>query len=333
MEILVWGGFIGLIILFVMLDLGVFHRRCHVPRIREALGWTAIWVALALAFNVFVYFLYAENWLGWTDHASHALTGRQAAMQYFLGYVLEKSLSIDNLFVIAMVFSYFGIPGEHQHRVLLWGILGAILLRGMMIGLGSLLLSTFSWMVYVFGALLIVSAAKMWMIQNETVDPDRNLLVRLCRLIFPVVSEASPNRFFVIRPDGRRAATSLFLSLLIVESSDVVFAVDSIPAIFAVTRDPFLVFTSNIFAILGLRALYFALSGMMIKFRYLKTSLVFLLAYIGIKMLVSHHYQIANGVSLMIIGAILSVGVVASVMAERKSTDQSELPAGKERDP
>lgn len=322
MLIIVWIAFLALVLTLVMLDLGVFHRKAHVISITESLAWTGVWVVLALAFNVFVFYLYDQNWLGWTDIPSHDLSGERAAIQFFTGYLLEKSLSVDNIFVIAMVFAYFGVPLAEQHRVLYWGILGAVVLRAIMISSGALLIEQFDWIVYVFGALLLASAAKMLLLRHDNVHLDRNLFVRLVRRRYPVTSEFHGSEFFVLE-NGARAATPLFLALVLVETSDVMFAIDSIPAIFAVTRDPFLVFTSNVFAILGLRSLYFAVAGMMDKFRYLKLSLVFILAYVGVKMILSHHYPIPNLVSLAIIGALLAVGLLASFFAAQQ--DEAKL--------
>lgn len=329
MPALIWIGFVVFIVAMVLLDLGVFHRKARVISIGEALAWTFVWVALALAFNVLVYFLYQENWLGWSEIASHHLAGREAALQFFTGYVIEKSLSVDNIFVIAMIFAYFRVPLTEQHRVLFWGIMGALVLRGLMIGLGAVLISRFDWTVYVFGVLLILSAVKMLVARHDNIDPDKNLAIRLVRRLYPVSNEFDGSKFFTTQ-HGRRVMTPLMLTLVLVETSDVMFAVDSIPAIFAVTRDPFLVFTSNVFAILGLRSLYFALAGLIEKFRYLKMSLVFLLAYIGVKMLLSHHHPIPNGVSLAIIGGILSVGVLASVWASTKDTAKLVSPLANE---
>jgi len=309
---LVWAGFLLLITLIVALDLGVFHRKAHVVSFPEALGWTAVWIATALLFNVGVYFLYELNPSGW-DIDTAQLTGSQAALQFFTGYVVEKSLSIDNVFVIAMIFAYFRVPLAEQHRVLFWGIFGALVLRGIMIFLGVILIQRFSWVTYVFGALLIYSAARMLAVRHDTLDPNSNLLVRVVRKFYPVTTEFHGSRFFVDN-NGVRTATPLLLALVMVEASDVTFAIDSIPAIFAITTDPFIIFTSNVFAVLGLRSLYFVLAGLMEKFRYLKSSLVFLLAYIGVKMLLVHHYPIPTGVSLSIIGGILAVGVLASVL-------------------
>lgn len=311
MTLSIWLAFLVFVFTMVALDLGVFHRRIEVPTIRNALTWTLIWVAMALAFNVVVYLLYENNY-SWASLATEHLTGRQAATQFLLGYVLEKSLSVDNIFVIAMIFAYFRVPVEMQHRVLFWGILGAVILRGVMIALGVALINRFDWVTYVFGALLIYTAIKMVTLRQETVDPAQNPLVRLARRWLPVTDTYHGSRFFV-REGGRRIATPLFLALLLVESSDVMFAVDSIPAVFAVTRDPFIVFTSNIFAILGLRSLYFVLAGYMAKFRYLKSALVFVLAYVGVKMMLSNHYHIPGEVSMGVILGILAVGIFASI--------------------
>lgn len=306
----VWIAFLALIAVVVALDLGVFHRRRHVVTLPEALGWTAVWVSLAMAFNVGVYYLYELNPSGW-DMDTAQLTGFEAAVQFFTGYLVEKSLSIDNIFVIAMVFAHFRVPLEDQHRVLFWGILGAVILRGIMIIGGVAVIERFEWVVYVFGAILLFSAASMLVTRHDNLAPENNFVIRTVRRIYPVTNEFHGSHFFV-RIDGVRTATPLFLALMLVEASDVTFALDSIPAIFAITRDPFIIFTSNVFAILGLRSLYFVLAGLMDKFRYLKMSLVFLLAYIGVKMMLVHHFPIPNLVSLAIIGGILSVGILAS---------------------
>jgi TerC family integral membrane protein len=317
MQNLVWLFFLVFVLLMVFLDLGVFHRKAHRISVREALAWTGIWVAVALCFNVFVYFLYGHNWLGWTDLHSHDLTGRQAAVQFFTGYVVEKSLSVDNIFVIAMIFSFFRIPSEHQHRVLFWGILGAVLMRGVMIAVGAIIIERFSWSAYVFGLVILASAVKMLITRHETIEPEKNWLVRFAHRLYPTAPNTD-GAFFVCNADGRTAITHTFLALLMVETTDVMFALDSIPAIFSITRDPFLVFTSNIFAMLGLRSLYFAVAGLMDKFRYLKMSLVFLLAYVGVKMMLVHHYPIPNLVSLAVIAGILMVGVAASIIGGGK---------------
>jgi len=317
MSILVWAGFIAIILLLLALDLGVFHRRSHVVRASEAAIWTTVWVVCALLFNVAVYFLYEHQVFGIGREIGHALTGKQAALQFFTGYVIEKSLSLDNIFVIAVVFAYFGIPPMFQHRVLFYGILGALVMRGAMIAAGAVLIQQFWWVTYAFGGLLILTAVKMLITRHDNVHPERNPLVRLARRLYPVSAELDGQRFFT-RVDGKRAITPLLLVLLVVESTDVLFAIDSIPAIFAVTQDPFIVFTSNVFAILGLRALYFVLASVMDRFRYLKLSLVLLLAYVGVKMLLAHHYPIPTVTSLAIIGGILGAGVLASVLAGRR---------------
>jgi len=324
MTPIIWVAFLLFIFGMVALDLGVFHRQLKAPTVRDAVVWTLIWIALALIFNVSVYMLY-ENNFEWASLASERLTGQQAASQFLLGYVLEKSLSVDNIFVIAMIFSYFRVPLELQHRVLFWGILGAVILRGFMIAVGVSLINRFDWIVYVFGALLIYTAIKMMLLRHETVEPEENTLVRLARRWLPFTDRYHGKHFFV-KLDERNVATPLFLALLMVESSDVMFAVDSIPAVFAVTRDPFIVFTSNMFAVLGLRSLYFVLAGYMERFRYLKHSLVFILAYVGIKMMLSNHYHIPIGVSMAFILGILLMGVVASLKGAGKDPTPLKSP-------
>jgi tellurite resistance protein TerC len=312
---LVWIGFLLLIGVIIALDLGVFHRESRVVTLPEALGWSAVWFALALGFNLLVFYLYETNPSGW-DMDTEQLSGRDAAIQFFTGYLVEKSLSIDNIFVIAMVFSYFQVPAIHQHRVLFWGILGAVVLRGLMIVGGLALLNRFDWLTYVLGAVLIYSASKMLVIRHDTVDIAGNPIIALVKRITAVSDRFHEDRFFVIE-NGVRVATPLFVALVLVEFSDVMFAVDSIPAIFAITTDPFIVFTSNIFALLGLRSLYFVLAGLMDKFRYLKASLVYLLGFIGIKLMLVHHYPIPNEVSLAVIAGILAIGVIASLSVSR----------------
>lgn len=319
-TLFVWVAFIAFIMFVVALDLGVFHRRARLIGLREALSWTLVWIALALLFIICIYFLYEFNPAGW-DMDTAQLSGREAALQYLVGYILEKSLSVDNIFVIALVFSSLSVPAAQQHRVLFWGILGAIVLRGIMILTGAALIAEFDWIVYVFGTILLYSAAKMLTLRQETVDVEEHIAVRLVRRFYPVTSGYRGKNFFVVE-GGVKKVTPLFLALILVEASDVTFAVDSIPAIFAVTRDPFIVFTSNIFAILGLRSLFFVLAGMMDRFRYLRTSLVFLLAYIGVKMLLQHHYPIPNIISLAVIGGILTVGVLASLITSKNVRSQ-----------
>jgi tellurite resistance protein TerC len=311
MTVPIWLAFLLFIVTMVALDLGVFHRKDQVITTRSALVWSAFWIGLALLFNLLIYELYENNY-SWASLATEHLNGSQAAAQFLMGYVLEKSLSLDNIFVIAMVFSYFRVPLAMQHRVLFWGILGAVVLRGVMIGLGVALINRFDWVTYLFGAFLLYSAVRMLLMRHENIEPGDNPLVRLARRWLPVTDRFHGHQF-IVKVDGRMMATPLLLALLLVESSDVMFAVDSIPAIFAVTRDPFIIFTSNIFAILGLRSLYFVLATYMEKFRYLKHSLVFVLAYVGVKMIISNHYHIPDAASMAIIIGILLVGIFASI--------------------
>jgi tellurite resistance protein TerC len=315
-NILVWGGFFALFVGVLLLDLGVLHREARVLHVRQALGWTAVWIVVALSFGGLVYGLYEYGWFGWG--LTHALgSGHDAWLQYLTGYVLEWSLSVDNIFVIALIFTYMQIPVHLQYRVLFWGIVGAILLRGAMIAVGSALVHSFDWMFYVFGFILLISAARM-LRDEEEYDPGKSVLMRFIKRLFPVTDELHGERFFV-RIGGKRLATPLLVTLLFVDFADVVFAVDSIPAIFAVTQDPFIVFTSNAFAILGLRSLYFAIAGLMSMFRYIKLSLVFILAFVAVKlMLVYHDIHIPNLISLMVIVSLLAVGMLASVMKPTK---------------
>jgi len=315
-ELLIWCAFVLVVGGLIALDLGVFHRQAHFIRIREALAWSALWIAAALVFNVVVYYLYEYRWMQWDGHPpSHA--GLEAAIQFLTGYLVEKSLSVDNIFVIAVIFAFFRVPPAYQHRVLFWGIFGAVVLRGIMIATGTALIHYLDWVTYIFGALLLYSAYKMAFLSEENVSPENNRLVRVVRRFYPVVTTFEGCRFFVIH-NGRRAMTPLFLALLVVETSDVMFAVDSIPAVLAITQDPFIVFTSNVFAILGLRSLYFAVVGLMELFEHMKTSLVLLLTYIGVKMLLVHYVPIPTRVSLAIIGIILLGGIVASLIATHR---------------
>lgn len=317
MTLWVWLGFISLVLGMLALDLGVFHRKDEVMSTRQALGWTAIWVALAMAFNVGVYFMYEHAWLGMGLDAagSPTLSGSDAFKMFLTGYVVEKSLSLDNIFVIALIFTSFGIPAVYQHRVLFWGILGALVMRAVMILAGAALIQRFTWTVYLFGGILLLTAVRMLVSEEEDLDPEDNRLVKLARRLLPFTDTLHGHAFFV-RENGRRLATPLFLTLVVVEFSDVLFAVDSIPAIFSITTDPFLVFTSNIFAILGLRSLYFALAAMLHRFHYLKESLVYLLAFVGVKMIIHDYYHIPPGIALAFIVGILAVGVLASLVGK-----------------
>jgi tellurite resistance protein TerC len=315
MNLLIWLGFLVIFVGVLALDLGVLHRESKAMDVRQALGWTLVWVAVALSFTALVYGVYEHHWLGWRV-APDAPNGTEAALQYVTGYLLEWSLSVDNIFVIAVIFTFMRIPGQYQYRVLFWGIVGAIVLRGAMIAMGAALIHTFDWMFYVFGAILLFSAARMLGEESEF-DPDKSVLVRLARRVYPVTDRLDGDRFFTT-VNGARAATPLFVCLLLVDFADVVFAVDSIPAIFAVTQEPFIVFTSNALAILGLRSLYFAIAGLMAMFKYIKLSLVFILGFVGVKMMLHHHFEIPHGMSLGIIVGFLAVGVVASLWATRR---------------
>jgi tellurite resistance protein TerC len=290
------------VIAMLVLDLGVFQRRAHEIGIKEALGWSAFWIALSLLFNIGLYF--------WQ--------GRDTALLFFTGYLIEKSLSVDNLFVFLLLFMYFKVPAKYQHKVLFWGILGALVMRGALIATGVVLISKFHWILYLFGAFLVYAGIKMGL-QKETaeVHPERNFAVRMLRKIIPVSSEYHEGKFTVMI-DGRRHATLLVMVLIVVETTDLVFALDSIPAIFAITTDPFIVYTSNVFAILGLRALYFALAGMMNLFHYLKYGLSVVLAFVGAKMLLAEVFPIQIGIALGVIGAVLLLSVVASVLWPKK---------------
>jgi tellurite resistance protein TerC len=312
-----WLGFVLLIILLLAFDLGIINRNAHVISTKEAIGWSFFWIGLSLAFNVLIYFLYHYHWHGIGFHTDQPISGQQAALQFFTGYIIEKSLSLDNIFVIALIFSYFKVPAQYQHRVLFWGILGAIILRGIMIIGGTVLVQKFQWMIYVFGVMLIITSIKMLVANDDQIEPDHNILVRLARKFFPVTSNYHAEHFFIIEK-GKYAITPLFLVLLVIESSDVLFAVDSIPAIFAITQDPYIIFTSNIFAILGLRALYFALAIILKSFFYVKFSLVFILAYVGVKMLLSHFHPIPTYISLSIISVALFIGIAASIIRKKK---------------
>jgi tellurite resistance protein TerC len=322
-------AFIVMVLGLLALDLGVFHRRSHEVSTREALRWTAMWVTLGLSFSVFIYFGYQYHWLGLGTQADaldgRLLDGRTAALRYLTGYVVEESLSVDNIFVMSVIFTYFGVPAKYQHRVLFWGVMGALVLRGAMIGLGAALIARFHWILYVFGGFLILTALKMLTMREGENDPGRNPLLRLVRRFFPVTSEFHGERF-VIRgeptpdaPRGRWVLTPLALALVMVETTDLIFAVDSIPAVFAITADPFLVYTSNVFAILGLRSIYFAMASVIAKFHCLKPALAVVLLVVGTKMLAANwlHQVLGayfNVVLLGVIVLILGTGVVVSIL-------------------
>ena len=298
-----WAGFNLFVLLMLALDLGVFHRKAHVVTFKESMAWTVVWVTLALLFNLGVY---------------HYM-GPQRGLEFFTGYVIEKSLSVDNVFVFALLFSYFAVPALYQHKVLFWGILGALIMRAIMIFLGAALIERFTWIIYVFGAFLILTGIKMIVKREEEIHPERNPLVRWFKKLMPVTNDYRGDKFFVWE-NGVRMATPLFVVLLLVEFSDLIFAVDSIPAIFAVTKDPFIVYTSNVFAILGLRSLYFALAGVMDKFHYLKIGLGVVLAFVGVKMLLGHTpYKIDTLLSLGVIVAVLATSIIVSLLRPKQA--------------
>ncbi|HEX2974068.1 MAG TPA: TerC family protein, partial [Tepidisphaeraceae bacterium] len=323
-----WIGFIAFVIAMLMIDLGVFHHKAHVVKLKEALLWSLVWVTMALLFNIFIYHAYQNHWegLGLKPSLMHptGLGGSAAATLFFTGYLMEKSLSMDNIFVIALVFAYFKIPAVYQHRVLYWGILGALVMRGTMIGLGAALIERFSWILYIFGAFLVFTGIKMLFPDNDP-DPGKNPLVRLVRRFFPICDNLH-GQHFLAHIGGKWMFTPLALTLVVVESTDVVFAVDSIPAVFAITTDPFLVFTSNVFAILGLRALYFALAQILDMFHYLKYSLAAILCYVGVKMLIVDYLKqidwLKDHLSLFTLGVIivfLAAGIIASLLVKHET--------------
>jgi tellurite resistance protein TerC len=307
-DLVVWLGFTGLVVGLLILDLGVLNRRSHVLTLREAITWSGGLVGLALVFGLFVL---------WQEGSQHAL-------EYYTGYLIELSLSVDNLFVFLLIFSYFGVRADAQPKVLKWGILGAIVMRLIMIVAGALLLNRFGWIVYLFGGLLLVTGLRMFMQKDTPVDLARNPVVRVARRLLPFSHSYDGTRFFTRTIQGRILATPLLLVLLVVEWSDLIFAVDSIPAIFAVTRDPFLIYSSNIFAILGLRALFFVLAGMLDRFVYLKPGVALILVFVGLKMLVSAWVHLPTLISLAVIITTLAVAVIFSL---RHSSRESRLPA------
>ena len=300
-QVITWVIFSVVVLGLLSLDLGVFHRKSHVVKIREALIWSAVWVSLALAFNVFVYFT----------------RGPGPALEFLAGYLIEEALSVDNLFVFLLIFSYFRVPDIYQHKVLFWGIAGALIMRAAFIVAGIALIHKFHWIIYLFGGFLILTGIKMITDQNKEIHPEKNPVLRLFRRLMPVTESYEGDQFFVMR-GARRYATPLFIVLLMVETTDVIFAVDSIPAILGITHDPFIVYTSNVFAILGLRSIYFALAGLMQLFHYLNYGLCFILVFVGVKMLLSDFYKISVGVALGTIVAILLVSILASVIWPRR---------------
>lgn len=346
-----WVIFIGFVILMLALDLGVFHRKSHIVGFKESLGWSALWITLGLSFSLWIHQAYTNHWFGLgmqTDAVDGMInSGSLAATKYLTGYVVEKSLSVDNIFVIAMIFGSLAVPARYQHRVLFWGILGALLMRGLMIGVGVALVQHFHWVLYVFGVFLILTAIKMLLMKEKSEDVTENKLIRWLRKKYPITRDYHGENFMVragshaslapaepggaviedpvvaSAPAGKWLLTPLAVALLLVEVTDVIFAVDSIPAIFSITADPFLVFTSNVFAILGLRSLYFALAGMIEKFIYLKPALSLILLLVGVKMLCAKWLKLWLGDSfnlivLCVILGILATGVITSLLLAPK---------------
>ncbi len=315
---LVWGIFIAFIILFLALDLGVFNRTPHIIKTKEATIWTSIWVTVALGFSGIIFWLFSE---GLVENPTN-LSGQQAVLKYITGYFIELSLSIDNVFVIAVIFSSFAIPQKYQHEVLFYGILGAIVFRALMIFFGVALINKFDWIIYVFGGFLLITAFRMLVNKEEEFDPRKSKMFRFLKKLFPISYKMDGDKFFIKRM-GIRAATPLFVALIIIELTDILFALDSIPAILAITADPFIVFSSNIFAILGLRSMYFLISRMLDKFRYINYSLVVILAFVGIKMIISEHVDIHEWLSLAVIGVSLAGGILASLMIKEGAPKSS----------
>jgi len=308
-DLWIWGAFVAFILAMLALDLLVFQREPHAVSVKEALAWSGVWIALGLGFGLVIW-----SW-----------QGGDAAGAYFAGYLIEKSLSVDNVFVFALLFSYFAVPAEYQHRVLFWGVLGALVLRAGFIAGGAALLDTFHWMIFVFGGLLVLTGIRMALHRDDHLDPGKNPVLRLLRKVVPITDGYRGPRF-VVREQGRRWITPLLAVLVVVETTDVVFAIDSIPAIFAITTDTFLVFTSNAFAILGLRALYFLLAGAMTAFVYLKLGLSVILVFVGLKMALSEVVHVPIGLSLAVIAAVLGVAIAASLLRRRSAA----APAGGE---
>jgi tellurite resistance protein TerC len=288
----------------LFLDLGVFHRNARTVSKKEAAAWSVMWISLSLLFNAGIYFLY----------------GKEPALEFLAGYLIEKSLSVDNIFVFLLLFSYFSVPAIYQYRILFWGILGALVMRGFFIGVGAALLHHFHWVIYLFGAFLVFTGIKMLMNENEQTDPSSNPAIKLLRRVMPI-TEGYEGQRFVIQRDGKWFATPLLVVLVVVESTDLVFAIDSIPAIFAVTDDPFIVYTSNVFAILGLRALYFLVAGVIDLFVYLRYGLGLVLSFVGVKMLLADLYPIPIGISFGMIAGILAISVIASLLFPPKHAD------------
>jgi tellurite resistance protein TerC len=308
---LLWAGFIAFVLAMLVLDLGVFHRKAHEVSLKEAGIWSGVWVSLAVVFNLGVYHLF----------------GAERALEFSTGYLIEKALAVDNIFVFVVIFSAFAVPAKHQHRVLFWGVLGALVMRALFILVGGAMLQRFHWLIYIFGALLAITGIKLLVQRNEEVRPEQNFLVRLLQRVLPMTRDFVGDKFTVLRA-GKRYATPLLLALVAVEVSDLIFAVDSIPAIFAITTDPFIVFTSNIFAILGLRSLYFLLAGVITKFAYLNVGLSVVLVFVGAKMLLTDVYKLPIFASLVVIAGILAASVLLSLWrSNSRVTGRAESPS------
>jgi len=301
-QILWWVGFNLFVLMMLAIDLSVFHRKAHEVKFKEALIWSIVWIALALLFNLGIYF--------WR--------GPQTALEFLTGYLIEKSLSVDNLFIFLLIFSYFRVPALYQHKVLFWGILGALVMRAIFIAAGVTLIQKFHWLIYIFGGFLILTGIKMALEKEKKIHPERNPVLRLFRRFMPITSDYEGDKFLV-KHEGRYFATPLFITLLIVETTDVIFAIDSIPAILAITLDPFIVYTSNIFAILGLRSLYFALAGIMQLFHYLHYGLSAILVFVGAKMLLAYIYKIPVDIALGVVAGFLLISVIASIIRPREA--------------
>lgn len=301
---MLWAGFNLFVILMLALDLGVFHRKTHAVSVKEALVWTGVWITLAMFFNLFIYFYFGE----------------EKAVEFFTGYLIEKSLSVDNIFVIIMIFSYFHVPQEYQHKVLFWGILGALVMRVIFILSGIELIHRFHWLIYIFGGFLIFTGIKMLLSDDSKIDPEKNPVIKLARRMFSVTDGFVGSSFFV-KKEGKTWATPLFLVVILIEATDLIFAVDSIPAILAISEDPFIVYTSNVFAILGLRSLYFALSGIEKYFHYLKFGLSAILVFVGIKMCIVDFYKIPVELSLIVIVFVLMIAMISSVLFPKKKAE------------
>ena len=307
-----WLLFNVFVLAMLALDLGVFHRQKHVVKVREAIGWTVFWIALATCFAVLIYFF------GHTIVGGHGRPNSRLTLEFVTGYLIELSLSVDNLFVFLLLFRYFHVPRAYQHEVLFWGVIGALVMRAIFIAVGVALLNRFHWVIYIFGAILIYSGVELMRQKNKKLNPEANLLLRGFRKLFPVTKDYHDDKFF-IRRGAVRYATPLAVVLLMVEATDLLFATDSIPAVLAVTREPFIVYTSNVFAILGLRSLYFALAGMIEAFHVLHYGLSVILIFIGVKMLASNYVEIPIGVALGVVAGVLALSVVLSMVFPKKA--------------